>query len=274
MLKTILTSGQDIDMINEMFMLCPRWLHPDLQNCIHENIGSVLSDNDVDALVELLYSGKPYGYFWTEIGGKIDREKLRGALLGSELSLRGIFQCLLEQHADAAGKLIPGAKFPLHYSRAETLLEWFPDCKLIHTVRDPRAVYSSQMNKYVSEEFSSISNAWIRFKHFSHIFIQIKWSTKIHKKLKDHPNYFLSKYEDLVQRPDVAVSRLCEFLGVDQTPEMLNPTQYNSSFKQNVISHGFDKRATDSWRDKLSVKTVALINTLNHKELSTLGYSE
>ena len=273
MLKTILTSGPDLDMINEMFLLCPRWLHPDLESSLRERFGAQ-GPQDVDELVELLYSGEPYGYFWTEIETTVPREALRKALLRQDtLSLENIFRCLLKEQAANANKPIPGAKFPLHYSRTAKLLEWFPDCKLIHTVRDPRAIYSSQMSKYVSKDFGQVKNAWIRLQHFVHIFIQIKWTTRIHNQFKDHPNYLLSKYEALVHQPDQALTRICDFLQVQKTESMLMPTQYNSSFKPGQISQGFDKRATDGWRDKMSQSTVRLINFINQGELATLGYS-
>ncbi len=273
MLKTILTSGPDLDMINEMFLLCPRWLHPDLEHSIQGRFGSK-GPTDVDQLLELLYSGEPYGYFWTEIDSTIPKEALRKALLSKEnLSLENIFRCLLQEQARNANKPIPGAKFPLHYSRTEKLLEWFPDCKLIHTVRDPRAIYSSQMSKYVSKDFGQVRNAWIKFQHFVHIFIQIKWTTKVHNNLKGHPNYLLSKYEDLVQQPDKAIANICDFLAIQKTDSMLMPTQYNSSFKPGQITQGFDKQATDGWRGKMSRGTVRLINFLNQGELATLGYS-
>ncbi|MEM7281580.1 MAG: sulfotransferase [Pseudomonadota bacterium] len=275
MLKTILTSGPDIDMINEMFLLCPRWLHPDLKSSIEQNFGSIDALKDVDGLVDLLYSEEPYGYFWSEISEKVPREALRNALMAeTSLSLKQVFKCLLSEHAAFAGKSIPGAKFPLHYSRTEQLLEWFPDCRLIHTVRDPRAIYSSQMSKYVRDDYGRAKNAWIRLQHFVHIYIQIKWTTRIHHKLQHRPNYLLSRYEDLVHKPDEAVTRICDFLEVEKTPSMLNPTQYNSSFKQGVISQGFDKRATDGWRNKMSQRTVRLINFLNQGELATLGYQK
>ncbi len=99
-------------------------------------------------------------------------------------TLQGVFAALLKVHAAANHKSIPGAKFPVHYSYAERLIEWFPDCRIIHTVRDPRAVYASQATKHTKDERSMSKVLWKRLQRFVHINIQSWWTTRVHERMK------------------------------------------------------------------------------------------
>ncbi len=45
-----------------------------------------------------------------------------------------------------------GEKTPTHYKYVPTLLEWYPEAKIIHTFRDPRAILVSQLKKMQKKE--------------------------------------------------------------------------------------------------------------------------
>ncbi len=76
--RTILRNSLEIDLIDEMWLLCPAWLHPDFESTVRREIGDLSDDRNIEELVRLMYSGRLYGYFWTVIGQEIDRNLLRG----------------------------------------------------------------------------------------------------------------------------------------------------------------------------------------------------
>jgi hypothetical protein len=257
-----------------MWLLCPFWLHTDFANHLKRSVGPLTDEGAIDRLMDLMYSKKPFGHFWSVIDRKVSREALRAAVSRAEPTLQGVFSAILTAHAEAHGKAIRGAKFPVHYSYVERLVEWFPDCKIIHTVRDPRAVYASQAAKYRRDGQGVFEHARLGFLHFVHIGIQSWWTARIHRRMQGSENYLLSRYEDLIADPLGRVQKLCEFIGIEITPEMSTPMQYNSSYRpERGLRRGFSTDSLADWRERLHPLTTAIIGCINRQALKTLGYT-
>ncbi len=271
--KTILNLSREIDIINESWLLCPWWLHTDFATRVRRSIGPLDDDAAVGKLVDLMYSKKLFGSFWVRIDQDLDHHVLEAEILRSDRTLRAIFATLIELRAQAKNKPIPGAKFPVHYSRAGKLIEWFPNCRIIHTVRDPRAVHSSQAVKYLRQDHTPIERAWIRAVQFVHIGVQSWWTARIHRQLKDHRNYYVSRYEDVVNDPEGSIRKLCDFLGIEASEAMLQPIQYGSSYRRSKPgTRGINQDSVNAWKDKLNPVTIRMINLLNRNALRTFGY--
>lgn len=274
LLKNFFRKYTNVDMVPEMFILCPRWLHKDFVVNVKQYAGGFGDKCDLEPLVELMYSKKLYGQFWLVID-QLDRNEIYDRLSATDRSLKEVFRVIMDMHASVNNKAIQGAKFPLHYSYSELLMEWFPECKVIHTVRDPRAVYSSQSNKYLSKDFSFAQNALMRVKQFVHISIQTVWTSRLHNKLRQKDNYLLSRYEDLITNPEDSLKGICEFVGIPYESRMSNPELYNSntSFGE-VGSSGpqLDKKPLDSWKTRISPVTSKMICYLGRSAMKNFGY--
>lgn len=272
MLKTMLSASPELDFVDELFLFCPRWLHPDLNGLIERRLGPLRDDMDRGALADLLFSGQPYGWVWSRAAEKFDREVLERELAASPLDMRLIFDALMAAHAARSGKTGRGAKFPMHYSQSARLLQWYPDCRLVHTTRDPRAVYASQANKYVSATDPAHVRAWMKFRQFAHINLQVTWTARLHRQLRGHPNYRLVRYEDVVREPEARIRDLCDFLGVEFLPAMLAPNQYGSSFGTIRGSRGVDASSLEAWRARIHPVTAACLRGLHPAAWRRFGY--
>ena len=272
MLKTMLSVSPEIDFVDELFLLCPRWLHKDLATCLATEVGDLDAPGALERVVDLLFSGRPYGWVWSVANQKFDRERLKQELTGTSLSLRDILAALMEVHAERRGKQGRGAKFPTHYSCTHRLLEWFPECKLIHTTRDPRAVYASQAGKYVKAADPWHVRGCMRFRQFVHVNIQVSWTASLHRRMKRLPNYRLVRYEDVVTEPRPQLESLCEFLEVEFLPEMLHPRQYGSTF-ESAGRRGVNKASLSAWRKRASPLATGAIWYLHPRARRILGYA-
>lgn len=268
----MLSASPELDFVDELFLFCPRWLHHDLNRLIESRLGPLGEGTDRQGLAELLFSGRPYGWVWSRASEKFDRDVLDRELAAGPLDMKRVFDALMAAHAARSGKSGRGAKFPMHYSESARLLRWYPECRLVHTTRDPRAVYASQANKYVDDSDPVWVRAWMKFRQFVHINLQVSWTARLHRELENHPNYRLVRYEDVVRNPGGQVRELCDFLGVDFMPAMLTPNQYGSSFGTIRGNHGIDASSLDAWRSRIHPLTTASLRGLHPVAWRRFGY--
>ena len=113
--------------------------------------GDLADDATVREIVDMIYSGEyerlagwrrpsPY-WFWLK--DNVAREELERRLIEAERSERGMFAAFMRVYADSHGKAIMGEKTPTHLAYVDELLGWFPNARVLHMLRDPRAVYVS-----------------------------------------------------------------------------------------------------------------------------------
>ena len=274
MLQVILSKSPDLCITDELQYRSPWWLHRDFLQDVAEHVGPMDKEGSLDRLVELVYSGIPAGYFWSAADELLNREFLREELASRDLSPQSILEAVLRAHARSCNKTRIGAKFPMHYAYTNQLLEWFPDCLLIHTTRNPKAVYASQANKYLKRLNSRVAKTYMRFKQFVHINIQITLTARLHRKLEHSPNYMLVRYEDLVTDPESRIRELCDFVGIEFQNDMLQPRQFGSSFDK--IGHenrGIDQSSVERWRTSVSGVTAKIIDLLHIRAFRAFGYT-
>ena len=274
MLQTILSKSPEIDLTDELQCRSPWWLHRDLVKDIKRHVGALDKPGALERLLDLLYSGIPVGWFWSASERLLDRDMLHKELSRDPLTISSIFHSILAVHARMRDKGRIGAKFPVHYSYAQQLLDWYPNCLLIHTTRNPKAVYASQAAKYLQDSQNRISRSFMRFEQFVHINIQITWTARIHNQLCKLPNYRLIRYEDLVLDPEPNIRQLCDFLEIDFQTGMLSPKQFGSSF-DNIgrDRQGIDQSSLERWRSSISPFTSKIIDICHRRAFRTLGYS-
>lgn len=273
MLETILLKSDEVDITDELHLFCPRWLRRDLATNIDIHVGPLDRPGALNKLLDLLYSGIPFGWLWSAADKVLDRDMMLAELSDRQLDLRTVFDAILVVHARMRNKTRIGAKFPVHYSYAKQLLKWYPDCLLVHTTRNPKAVYASQAAKYLDADDNWLKRQFLRLRQFVHINIQISWTAKIHKELNGLPNYRLVRYEDIVQDPETHIPELCRFLDIKFDHSMLVPQRFGSSFGNGKAEkQGFDKSSIERWRSEISPFAAKAIDIFHRRAYSLLGY--
>jgi hypothetical protein len=221
-------------------------------------VGDITTDAGASQVVDFIFdTDQQHFNFWNLAKKQVDRDAFLRALAASDRSERALFDLAMTVHA--GGKPIRGEKTPAHIFAVPTLLEWFPNAKIIHTFRDPRAIYVSNKKKAEKKTYSAL-NAMLRklglvFQFYASLQVIIPWlqATRLHRKYQElYPGrYYLSRYEDLIFDPARGVQRLCDFLGIEFTERMLQQTVVNSSYVPSGQVKGFDAAAVDRWRAHL-----------------------
>lgn len=164
-----------------------------------------------------------------------------------------------------------GDRSAVNWEGIPAFLKMFPQGKVIHIYRDPRAVLAS-------------------FKHYTYhpspmyldaIFASLAMFNFIsHESISNHPNIYLLKYEDLVTDPTSTIHKLCEFLDVKFRKSMLNvgefldkngaPFDGNSSFIKGRKS--IDSKSLDLYRQQLSPLDIYFCERIHGSILRDFGY--
>lgn len=249
-------------------------------------VGDLREDAAVRSLVALIYSDdfqrgsrlREASPFWRWIRLNVPQEELEARLLAGERTERGVFTAVLLAYADARGKTIIGEKTPAHITRVDTLLDWYPRGRVVHMLRDPRAVFVSELRRR-SEHAVTIPYRWIvRVPALMRTFILLEvawaWAGAVarHRTLsRRYPDrYRLVRFEDLVREPVATIDDVCAFLGVAPEKRML---------RQKVVSKGsrlgeagFDADAADRWRATIGAREARVLRLLLGKRIERMGY--
>jgi hypothetical protein len=279
--------------IRESFFLGRTLFRPGVRQKMRR-IGDMALDSNVHKLIDYMYSGKFGWYGWSkliekELSGR--RDELLQRILNSDRSDKEIYQILLRIQAGVAKNTVLGDKSGAHLYYVPTLLEWFPEAKIIHTFRDPRAILTSHHKKLLNKrqglmEVEREDKSQVFFleppKPFFDLmvvsYITISWLYAVrlhHKYQKLYPkNYYLLKYEDLVCKREETVKRLCKFLSIQFCDEMLMlPSYSHSSFRLEEGGTGFDMHSLTRWKTYLKPWMKVWLLLWTKRYLKEFGYA-
>jgi len=175
---------------------------------------------------------------------------------------------LHEIYAESKGKSRWGQKTPRFVRYMDLLGKNFPSSKVIHMVRDPRAVVSSLIQSDVHQ-----SNAY----HGSH-----RWTMDVRAGLTyelTHSSRVLRLfYEDLVTEPEDVLKAVFEFLEMDSAGLTISgekKTQEYSDFYKNIhanLERSPSPAFIDKWKQHLSSEEVLIVEGICGELMGELGY--
>ena len=122
-----------------------------------------------------------------------------------------VFAYVMRQYARQRGRPRWGVKDPLNEFHADRIFAELPRASFVHMVRDPRDVVTSQRGRWgaAAQHVVSTTDAWRRS------------AALARRRGTSAPGYVAVRYEDLVAAPADVVRRVCDRLGLDYRPEML-----------------------------------------------------
>ena len=169
---------------------------------------------------------------WADFGLEPDAvvERLRAA---AEVTPAVAVRSFFEAYAARFDKERWGDKTPVYGRRMPMIWRAVPEVRFVHVVRDPRDVAVS----------------WRRFRelrgddprtaeHWAQVWVQTIVETRM--KARRVPNYLEVRYEDLVSEPESTLRRVCEFIALPFSEEMLS---YHVSADERLAELGSGLRA-------------------------------
>ena len=208
--------------------------------------------------------------FWAEFTGQpgfdrtgIDPGDLRQRLEGAgSPTVRSVLDGLMQTYAVARGKGRRGEKTPDHYRHVETLLEWFPDGRVLFTVRDPRAVLASWLTldrPWTRVPFTEVAAGWRDSAREA-----LRWST--------HPRVHPLKYEDLVTDTDAVLDVVFDFLELESTSDLRRDGSGASHHGRYDPRGPVRSEGLDRWREVLLPAELTFVESEARSEMIEFGY--
>jgi len=191
-----------------------------------------------------------------------------------------IYQFFLYYETIKEGGLLSCEQTPRNVYYIREILEIFPNGYVINMIRDPRDVMLSQKKKWRrrllgGEGFST--NTLLRFWcNYHPITMSMLWNSGIQAaaRLIDHPRVFNIKFEDLIASPESCIKDLCDRIGLEYVPEMIQIPQIGSSLENDKPDKlGMNPLAVGRWkRGGLDSSEIFLCQRILRDELGKYEY--
>jgi omega-hydroxy-beta-dihydromenaquinone-9 sulfotransferase len=226
---------------------------------------------------------------WPWIRRNVPDERLQVELRAGDMTEHGVFARLIELYVDGrcgGQALVAGEKTPEHLSDVPTLDAWFPGARFIHTFRDPRAIYTSQLRRVregrwgLKARMRRVPAALVDpvLAPIEALLTTAAWlrAARLHRRYQRRlgERYLLVRYEDLVADPERELRRVCDFVGVSFDPSMIAEIDVvGSSFS--AARHegsGFDEQRATRWRQEVSALGLGWFRLATGRELRRFGY--
>lgn len=227
------------------------------------------SEHKLVELLKILSGKKLYGSFWSN-PQIINFDLLIKKFEKTNRGFADLYALLIKQYSIERSAKFCGEKTPTNLFHVDKLFEWYPNSKVIHIIRDPRSVLSSEIftkNKpgYLISKKSPFYKIGLFF------IVTFVWWRAVNKhnyyKKKYQGRYLLVKFEDLFLHNRNTVNMICNYLDINFEKNMLSPPIKGSSFKQ---TH--DYNPTNSWKKYLPRHYSFLVKFMLSKQLKKLGY--
>lgn len=185
-----------------------------------------------------------------------------------------------EAYLSARERNIWGDKSSRNIHRLGEILVHFPNVKIIHMIRDVRDVVVSLKThrKYRVVDGNIQPTGW---KMPLENCIE-RWVRSINDALpyRGHPNYLEIKYEDLIAHRVPTLTKICEHIGVQFDPQMLDYAKVGGAsrdptyFPQNVsATQQVSTSSVGRWRKELPEDELTQVLKETHGLMQTLNYT-
>ena len=187
------------------------------------------------------------------------------------------YDIFMGSQASAAGKRRWGNNEHGDIFHIDTIMELFPDARIIITMRHPLDYLVSYRDKWRHDARLGDEQRTKRLRSLYHpVTTSLLWlgtAKAAASALKRWPeSTILCRYEDLVSRPEEQIKRVCDLIDEPYTPDLLGVSFNNSS--KSGSSKGIFSTSVGRWRELLPPADAFVSQMLCAKRLRTFGYQK
>lgn len=194
----------------------------------------------------------------------LQKEQLAPRITEAGMPVSAFFRIVFEEMARANGGRTLVLKHPELGHHLDLVRAVFPEVKVLSAVRDPRASVLSHRRR------------WPR--------MHVYWCASLWNRCVDVANACRAaglgvretRYEDLLEHPERELSGICEWIGKEWRPELLEGDfvlhDHSQAAGEKHDYGGLDRSRIDSWKTGLSNNEIRLIERLCSGRMGRHGY--
>lgn len=197
-------------------------------------------------------------------------KQLLDRLNGKFPGVGNLFIMLGTAIAESSGKQLWIEKTPIHRRYLSEVRKFFPESRILHIVRDGRAVAESRsrMDYLAGPDKDYVNNL-------------IEWVDDVNcvsNFVKNDRHALEFRYEDLVTNPHSTVQMICDFLGVPLIDKMLMPDGSEASLIERGTTHKtkvcspIDVSLVSQWRHRVPYTLQQIADVIAGDTLHEWGY--
>jgi hypothetical protein len=192
------------------------------------------------------------------------------ALTHEPISYREFIAWLVMAYGEKVAKPTPSVWIdhtPKNARYAATLFRLFPEAKMIHIVRDGRAVAASVLPlDWGPNEIGPAARFWAERLAYG-LMAESRWPDKV---VRVH-------YEDLVQAPAPTLQNLCAGIDIEYHPAMSQAAGFQvpkyTAQQHALIGQAPDRSRVSGWETQLTPRQVEIFEHTTADLLEMLGYT-
>lgn len=207
---------------------------------------------------------------------EIDFEGLRSEFVQGEASYERLFALIHEQYARLNGKLRWGDQTEGLEKLAPLLLKNFPGAKLLHLVRDPRDRYQAILEK--NQGTRSTRRTFLHGRSLGGATARWLASAALADEYRRRypESYRVVRYEDLAVNPLDTLRGICQFLGEEFFPEMIEMLQErrfdHPAEREDGLPSPLSTAYIGRYRMELTPFEIAFIQSRTERWMQVFGY--
>ena len=201
---------------------------------------------------------------------KPDAEEIRREFRQGPATYARLFGLFLQQHANREGKPRWGEQTGLIERYIDRVFETFTDGRMLHMIRDPRDRYVESLKMWPNGK-GRAGGAVARWLYTTAL---------ARRNLKKYPKQYMAvRFEDLVRSPETTLKAICQFIGEEYLPEMLElpgAPEHRAKMMKGVEGSQTGSPLSDQhigmYRKGLPKHELAFMQSITHASLREFGY--
>jgi omega-hydroxy-beta-dihydromenaquinone-9 sulfotransferase len=191
-----------------------------------------------------------------------------------------VFTAFIRYECAKHGKTTGCDQTPRNLYYLDELLQLYPDARFVVMVRDPRDVLLSQKNRWKRRRLGAKDTPWwtaLRtWAGYHPITIGLLWRSGVAagERFADDPRVCELRFEDLLADPQAELKKICNTVGLDYDPGMLDVPRVGSSHGQDrPDERGLDPAAAGRWKQGgLTRAELAVCQRIAGEHMTRHGY--